>query len=69
MKSLAKIGKYFIMLRIIFTKPKKWGIFRRSLFNEIQIIGISSIPIVVLMSSFMGGVIALQTASNAPPLT
>ena len=64
MKSLSKIGKYFIMLRIIFTKPKKWEIFWRSLFNEIQIIGISSIPIVVLMSYFMGGVIALQTASN-----
>jgi phospholipid/cholesterol/gamma-HCH transport system permease protein len=64
MKSLATIGKYFLMLRIIFTRPKKWSIFWRSLFNEIQIIGISSIPIVILMSAFMGGVIALQTASN-----
>ena len=64
MKSLATIGKYFLMLRIICTRPKKWSIFWRSLFNEIQIIGISSIPIVILMSAFMGGVIALQTASN-----
>ena len=64
MKSLATIGKYFLMLRIIFTRPKKWSIFWSSLFNEIQIIGISSIPIVILMSAFMGGVIALQTASN-----
>ena len=64
MKSLASIGKYFLMLRIIFTRPKKWSIFWSSLFNEIQIIGISSIPIVILMSAFMGGVIALQTASN-----
>jgi phospholipid/cholesterol/gamma-HCH transport system permease protein len=64
MKSLATIGKYFLMLRIIFTRPKKWSIFWSSLFNEIQIIGINSIPIVILMSAFMGGVIALQTASN-----
>ena len=64
MKSLASIGKYFLMLRIIFTRPKKWSIFWNSLFNEIQIIGICSIPIVILMSAFMGGVIALQTASN-----
>ena len=64
MKSLATIGKYFLMLRIICTRPKKWSIFWRSLFNEIQIIGINSIPIVILMSAFMGGVIALQTASN-----
>ena len=64
MKSLATIGKYFLMLRIIFSRPKKWSIFWKSLFNEIQVIGISSIPIVILMSAFMGGVIALQTASN-----
>ena len=64
MKSLATIGKYFLMLRIIFTRPKKWSIFWKSLFNEIQVIGINSIPIVILMSAFMGGVIALQTASN-----
>ena len=52
------------MLWIIFSKPEKWKIFRKHLFNEIQLIGINSIPIVALMSTFMGGVIALQTASN-----
>lgn len=52
------------MIRIIFSKPEKWGIFRKRLFEEIQKIGISSILIVGLMSVFIGGVIALQTASN-----
>ncbi len=64
MKILGNLGKYFLMMKVVFTKPKKWGIFWRLLFNEIQLIGINSIPIVILMSSFMGGVIALQTASN-----
>jgi phospholipid/cholesterol/gamma-HCH transport system permease protein len=32
--------------------------------NEVQFIGINSIPIVALMSTFMGAVISLQTASN-----
>jgi phospholipid/cholesterol/gamma-HCH transport system permease protein len=32
--------------------------------NEFIVIGLSSLPIVILMSAFMGGVIALQTASN-----
>jgi phospholipid/cholesterol/gamma-HCH transport system permease protein len=32
--------------------------------NELDNIGISSLPIVGLMSTFIGGVIALQTASN-----
>lgn len=52
------------MLRVVFSKPEKWGVFRKRLFDEIHLIGINSIPIVGLMSVFMGGVIALQTASN-----
>ena len=52
------------MLWVVFSIPEKWGVFRKRLFDEIQIIGVNSIPIVVIMSTFIGGVIALQTASN-----
>ena len=52
------------MLWIVFSRPEKWKIFRVRMFEEIELIGINSIPIVALMSTFMGGVIALQTASN-----
>lgn len=52
------------MLSVVFSKPEKMKIFRKRVFNEIEIIGINSIPIVALMSTFMGAVIALQTASN-----
>jgi phospholipid/cholesterol/gamma-HCH transport system permease protein len=52
------------MLRIVFSVPERWGVFRRRLFDEIQLIGLNSIPIVSLMSVFMGAVVALQTASN-----
>jgi phospholipid/cholesterol/gamma-HCH transport system permease protein len=52
------------MLTMVFTKPKKWKIFFSRLINELDNIGISSLPIVGLMSTFIGGVIALQTASN-----
>ena len=61
---LKNIGRYIRMLSVVFSKPEKWSVFRRTLFTEIQHIGINSIPIVSLMSVFMGGVIALQTASN-----
>lgn len=53
-----------MMLSVVFSKPEKMKIFRKRVFNEIEIIGINSIPIVALMSTFMGAVIALQTASN-----
>lgn len=52
------------MLWIVFSKPEKMKIFRKRTFEEIQWIGINSLPIVALMSLFIGGVIALQTASN-----
>lgn len=52
------------MLGIVFSKPDKWKIFWRRFFDEMELIGVKSIPIVALMSTFMGGVIALQTASN-----
>jgi len=52
------------MLFVVFSKPQKWSVFRKRLFAEIQVIGVQSLPIVALMSVFMGAVIALQTASN-----
>jgi phospholipid/cholesterol/gamma-HCH transport system permease protein len=64
MKLMEGFGKYFLMLTIVFRAPEKMSVFRRRLFEELEHIGINSIPLVALMSSFIGGVIALQTASN-----
>jgi len=64
MKLLAHFGKYMIMMWVVFSRPDKFKIFWRRIFNELELIGINSIFIVALMSTFMGAVIALQTASN-----
>lgn len=64
MNVISNIGKYLLMLGVVFSRPEKFKLFRMRLFNEIQVIGINSIPIVALMSTFMGAVIALQTASS-----
>ena len=61
---ISNIGKYCIMLSVVLRRPKKKDIFLTRCFNEFIVIGLSSLPIVILMSAFMGGVIALQTASN-----
>lgn len=58
------IGKYFLMLAAVFRRPEKMRIYIQRTFVEIEKIGISSLGIVILMSLFMGAVIALQTASN-----
>lgn len=63
-KLFENIGLYFQMIWIIFSKPEKWSVFRKRIFDEIEIIGINSISIVAIMSVFIGAVIALQIASN-----
>lgn len=64
MKWLEGFGKYFVMLTIVFRFPEKFSVFRKRMFDELELIGINSIPLVALMSAFIGGVISLQTASN-----
>ncbi len=58
------IGRYFVMLKSVFSRPEKGKVFRKMLFGEIDAIVISSIPLVAFLSIFMGGVISLQTAAN-----
>lgn len=64
LKIVINIGKYMLMLWEVFSKPQRLAIFWKRFIEEVNIIGVSSFPIVMLMSVFMGGVIALQTASN-----
>ncbi len=52
------------MLSVVLKQPKKNSIFLAQFFNQLTTIGVNSIPIVSLMSVFIGGVISLQTASN-----
>ncbi|NDF59504.1 MAG: ABC transporter permease [Crocinitomicaceae bacterium] len=64
MKIVSNIGKYMLMMWEVFSKPQRFSIFWKRFIEEVNSIGVSSFPIVMLMSLFMGGVIALQTASN-----
>lgn len=47
-----------------FFKPSKWKIQRKLIFKEINDLIIESIPIVAILSFFIGGVVAIQTALN-----
>jgi phospholipid/cholesterol/gamma-HCH transport system permease protein len=64
MNYIEHIGKYFIMLKQVFKKPLKGRIFREALFKEIEELGLKSLGIIMFISFFIGGVIALQTALN-----
>lgn len=64
MTYLEHIGKYFIMLGRVFKRPQKPKIFYQALMKEIEDLGLKSIGIIMFISFFIGGVIALQTALN-----
>ncbi len=61
---LYHIGRYFVFLRRVLSKPEKSGIYFRQTIREIDKIGINSIGIVIIISLFMGAVITLQAAYN-----
>lgn len=64
MNYIEHIGKYFVMLKQVFTKPQRARVFREALFREIDELGLKSLGIIAFISFFIGGVIALQTALN-----
>lgn len=64
MNYLSHIGKYFLMLSQVFRRPQRGRVFREALFKEIDELGLKSLGIIMFISFFIGGVIALQTALN-----
>jgi phospholipid/cholesterol/gamma-HCH transport system permease protein len=61
MKSL---GKYMIFLSRTVTDMEPWRVYVRLFIDECMRIGISSVYIVTIISSFIGAVTAVQTAYN-----
>ena len=61
---LSQIGKYFLMLKEIFTKQTKWSVMKNLIFKEIDDLIFGSLGIVAFISFFVGGVVAIQTALN-----
>lgn len=64
MNLFAQIGKYFLFITKVFSRPEKLRLYIVQVINEIHKLGITSIGIVVIISTFMGAVITLQTAYN-----
>jgi phospholipid/cholesterol/gamma-HCH transport system permease protein len=64
MKFLYHLGRYIHLMGLVLKKPEKASIYRRQILIEIDNLGVDSLGIVAIISVFMGGVIALQTAFN-----
>ena len=55
-------GEYILLLKKVFRKPEKWKIYSKEIFHEMSEIGIGSLGLIVIISTFIGAVMTMQIA-------
>ncbi|MEG0560647.1 MAG: ABC transporter permease [Muribaculaceae bacterium] len=63
-KSLGMFGHYVLFLSRVFSVPDKCKVFFKRYVDEISKLGIDSIPLVIIISLFIGAVCAIQMQLN-----
>ncbi|MDR1543016.1 MAG: ABC transporter permease [Prevotellaceae bacterium] len=63
-KTLSQTGKYIELMRKMFAKPDNWRLFLREIPKEMEKLGINTVGIIVLVSTFMGVIMTMQTVMN-----
>ncbi|MFT6034539.1 MAG: phospholipid/cholesterol/gamma-HCH transport system permease protein, partial [Marivirga sp.] len=58
------IGAYFIFLGNMFVRRENFSSYFKLIVNECQTIGVNSLFLVAITSTFMGAVTTVQTAYN-----
>lgn len=54
------LGRFLIWMRLVFSKPENFTMYWRETMRQMNDIGIGSLIIVILISTFMGAVMAVQ---------
>ena len=62
--SVASFGRYWMFIAQVFRIPDKWKEFFKRLVFEINKLGVDSIPLVIIISLFIGAVITIQMTIN-----
>ena len=62
--SIADFGKYCQIIARVFSIPDKWKVFFRRTVTEVIKLGVDSIPLVIIISIFIGAVCAIQMELN-----
>lgn len=64
LNSIKSFGQYCIFMTQVIRRPDKWKEFFKNLVFEISKLGIDSIPLVIIISLFIGAVICIQMTIN-----
>lgn len=59
---LNHLGKYLLMIKGMFTRPENGKLYWKEFMHQCSEIGIGSLPIVIIISIFLGAVTTVQTA-------
>jgi len=58
------IGKYVFLMKRVFVSPDRWRMFFRQFPKELEKLGLYSLPIVIIISVFIGAIMTIQTKLN-----
>lgn len=62
--AMRDLGKYCVFMTRVCSVPDKWKVFAKRTIGEIYKLGIDSIPLVIIISVFIGAVITIQMELN-----
>lgn len=61
---IEKFGQYFMLLGSLFVRRERFKVYFKLTMDECINIGVDSLLIVAIVSSFIGAVTCIQTAAN-----
>lgn len=64
-KSITTLGRYTLFMSKVCSIPNRWNVFWNRTVFEISKLGVDSIPLVIIISLFIGSVITIQMQYNA----
>ena len=62
--SLSTFGQYCLFMKKVVAVPDRWRVFGKRTIAEVSKLGLDSIPLVIVISIFIGAVIAIQMQLN-----
>ena len=57
-------GKYVLLMKRVLVMPDRWRMFFRQFPKELEKLGLQSLPIVIIISIFIGAIMTIQTKLN-----
>lgn len=56
------LGEYILLLKKVFKRPESWKIYWKEILHEMNEIGVGSVGLIVIISTFIGAVMTMQIA-------